>query len=285
MPDRALKVVLSLCAAAFAAPASQAFPLVDGIGPFASARAMEAKVDECLETEGVGYLTDGETICYNSAIFPEQFLTLNTLDEGTSIIITSPGGNVATARLMSTILDRKDIPAVIAGPCYSACAMMTLPGLDEVYIHESAEIAVHGIIFAEFNDWYRWRHDEEPSGIDRFQATMGYNFAFMEFVAARDHVEEHLEDQGVEVGYIGDISSAMLDDAAGHRCKTRFKDYWGIIPPAHVTTYLGDRLLNTPDNFDRFDGDRDSWFAESIVTLTGQTFIFADDYEDATCAE
>ena len=52
---------------------------------------------------------------------------------------------MATARGMSTILDRRNEPAVIAGPCMSACAMVILPGLDQVHIHHTAHIGIHGI--------------------------------------------------------------------------------------------------------------------------------------------
>ena len=81
-------------------------------------------VEQCLETEGVNMLEGTDVICYNSAIFPEQFLKLNGLPEASRIIITSPGGNVATARGMSTILDNRAEPVTIAGQCMSACAMV-----------------------------------------------------------------------------------------------------------------------------------------------------------------
>ena len=84
-------------------------------------------VEQCLETDGVNVLEGTDVICYNSAIFPEQFLKLNGLPEASRIIITSPGGNVATARGMSTILDTRAEPVVIAGQCMSACAMVILP--------------------------------------------------------------------------------------------------------------------------------------------------------------
>mgnify|MGYP000704690762 CR=1 FL=1 len=55
-------------------------------------------VERCLETDGVSMLEGTDVICYNAAIFPEQFLKLNALPSASRIIITSPGGNVATAR-------------------------------------------------------------------------------------------------------------------------------------------------------------------------------------------
>ncbi|MEO1408038.1 MAG: hypothetical protein AAFV54_16345, partial [Pseudomonadota bacterium] len=110
-------------------------------------------VERCLEADGVSMLEGTDVICYNAAIFPEQFLKLNSLPAASRIIITSPGGNVATARGMSTILDNRGEPAVIAGQCMSACAMVILPGLDEVHIHNSAHISVHGITMMDFRTW------------------------------------------------------------------------------------------------------------------------------------
>lgn len=76
--------------------AAQAVPSFTAPDP-----ALDRLVDECLETEGVNILNDSDVICYNAAIFPEQFLQLADMPPASKIIITSPGGNVATARIMS----------------------------------------------------------------------------------------------------------------------------------------------------------------------------------------
>ena len=48
--------------------------------------ALDAAVEACLETEGVTVLSEHDLICYNSAIYPEQFLKLANLPETRRII-------------------------------------------------------------------------------------------------------------------------------------------------------------------------------------------------------
>lgn len=169
-------------------------------------------VEQCLETKGVTYFKDSQSICYNSAIFPEQFLKLNDLPAADRIVITSPGGNVATARLMSKILDDRGEPAVIAGACMSACAMVLLPGLDNVHIHRSAHIAVHGITMMNYRTWWSWlKQGSEPSQFDLIRAQLGYDFGYAMHKSGMNQMEAHLEGQNIDLGYIQTISDSMLD--------------------------------------------------------------------------
>lgn len=280
-----LRIAAAACALAFAAPA-----LADNAdGPIsfdAPDPALDAAVDACLETEGVSLLSEYNSICYNSAIFPEQFLKLSNLPEAERIIITSPGGNVATARMMSRILDGREEPIVIAGQCMSACAMVILPGADRLQIHRTAHIAVHGIAMMGFDDWFGWlKAGEAPSKTDRMMAGLGYNLSYTMHKSGKSHMADHLEGQHVDPDYMDIISARMQADAESHPCRVSTYEYWGMIDAAHLTRYLGDRI----EHMEKFD---QTWnepgrtmYRDITVPIAEQTYIFKKAYEDATCTD
>lgn len=241
-------------------------------------------VGQCLETDGVSYFEDSKTICYNSAIFPEQFLKLNDLPAADRIIITSPGGNVATARLMSTILDERAEPAIIAGPCMSACAMVILPGLDNVHIHHSAHIAVHGITMMDYRTWWGWlREDRQPSSMALMAAQLGYDFGFVMHSSGKDQMQAHLEGQGIEVDYIQVISDKMFDAAKTQTCRVDPKDYWGILDAQHLKTYLGDRIIRMEAFAQNWEDPNNAYFKDVAKPISPITYIFNNDFADRTC--
>lgn len=243
-----------------------------------------ALVGQCLETDGVTYFEDSKTICYNSAIFPEQFLKLNDLPAADRIIITSPGGNVATARLMSKILDERGEPAIIAGPCMSACAMVILPGLDDVHIHHSAHIAVHGITMLDFRTWWGWlRGDRQPSGMALMAAQLGYDLGFTMHQSGKDHMEAHLEGQNIDIDYIQVISDKMFEAAKAQTCRVDPKDYWGMLDAQHLKTYLGDRITRMERFAQSRDDPNNGYYKDATYPISEQTYIFNGDYEDKTC--
>ena len=241
-------------------------------------------VEQCLENEGVNMLEDSDVICYNAAIFPEQFLKLNALPDASRIIITSPGGNVATARGMSTILDNRGEPAVIAGQCMSACAMVILPGLDEVHIHHSAHIAVHGITMMDYRTWWGWlKDDAPPTPIALMSAQLGYDFGYVMHRSGADHMRDHLEGQHVDVRYIESVSDRMLDAALDYECRVDPKDYWGMLDAGHIRDFLGDRITRM-EAFAQSWGDPNNQVYKSITQpISAQTYIFEDDLGDADC--
>lgn len=244
----------------------------------------DALVERCLNTEGVGKLAGTDVICYNSAIFPEQFLKLNTLAPARQIIITSPGGNVATARGMSAILDRRGEPAIIAGPCMSACAMVILPGLDAVYIHRSAHIAVHGITHMPYRTWFGWlKAGAKPSSIDLIRAQMGYDFDYISHVSLADHVAGHLGGQDVGLGFIKEIDAVMSDSAKAHDCKVDPKQYWGMLTSAHIRAHLGNRLTGMEAFAQSWDDPNNLYYRDVIKPIGPRTYIFKDAYEKAVC--
>ncbi|GAB5458249.1 MAG: hypothetical protein Hens3KO_12790 [Henriciella sp.] len=264
--------------------------MIAGIGPHASAQFDPADpetdklVETCLETKGVNMLPGSDVICYNSAIYPEQFLQLNEFPTASRIIITSPGGNVATARIMSKILDQRGEPAVIAGPCMSACAMVLLPGLDSVHIHNTAHIAVHGITMMKYRTWWGWlRGGEMPGKMDFMTAQLGYDFDFAMHNSGKSQMKAHLKGQHVEQGFIDVISEQMQADALTYECRLDPKDYWGILDANHIRQYLGDRVIRM-EAFAQSWGDPNNQAYKSITTpISDQTYIFDDQLDEAAC--
>ncbi len=245
---------------------------------------IDALVEQCLATEGVNVLPETDVICYNSPIFPEQFIALNTLPDASRIIITSPGGNVATARTMSGILDKRAEPVTIAGQCMSACAMVILPGLEDIHIHRSAHIAVHGITMMPYNTWYGWlKGDVQASTAARLAAQFGYDFKFMMHQTGSEQMTAHLEAHDIDTDYIQSISDRMQADADQHDCRVDAKDYWGMLDAAHLRQYLGDRVTKMEAFAQSWDDPNNQLYKDVIKPLGPQTYIFEDDYAEATC--
>jgi len=241
-------------------------------------------VEQCLDTKGVSMIEGTDVICYNAAIFPEQFLKLNSLPAASRIIITSPGGNVATARGMSTILDNRGEPAVIAGQCMSACAMVILPGLDEVHIHHSAHIAVHGITMMDYRTWWGWlKNDAPPTPIALMSAQLGYDFGYVMHRSGADHMRDHLEGQNVDVDYIETVSARMQDDALAYECRVDPKDYWGMLDAGHIRDFLGDRIVRMEAFAQSWDDPNNQIYKTITQPIGSHTYIFEDDLEAADC--
>ncbi|MEM7457925.1 MAG: hypothetical protein AAF331_00560 [Pseudomonadota bacterium] len=241
-------------------------------------------VQQCLDTEGVTMLEGTDVICYNAAIFPEQFLKLNALPAASRIIITSPGGNVATARGMSTILDTRGEPVVIAGQCMSACAMVILPGLDEVHIHHTAHISVHGITMMEFRTWWGWlKKDATPPPMALMAAQLGYDFGFVMHRSGAQHMEDHLTGQDVDVAYIQTISDQMMDAAMEYDCRVDPKDYWGMIDANHVRDFLGDRIIRMEAFAQSWDDPNNNVYKRVTEPISDQTYVFKSRLEAADC--
>lgn len=273
-----LPVLLSVFCAGLSAQAAVSFDEGDAV--------TDALVERCMEQDGVGMLEGTDVICYNAAIFPEQFLKLNDLPEASRIIITSPGGNVATARGMSTILDRRGEPAVIAGPCMSACAMVILPGLDEVHIHSSAHIAVHGITMIPYGRWWGWlKDDQEPSRLNIMTAQLGYDLNFAMHSSGTTHMKDHLAGQGVDQGYIDTISDRMEADArAFDGCRVDVKDYWGIVTAEDLQTYLGEHVTRMEKFVQSWSDPDNAGYRHWGEPISEGTYIMNKAWREAGCS-
>lgn len=247
--------------------------------------AIDALVDACFDQEGVAFLPGTDVICYNSAIFPEQYLKLNDMGPASRIIITSPGGNVATARGMSGILDKRGEPVTIAGPCMSACAMVILPGLDDVHVHRTALIGVHGIVMMPFQRWFGWlKNDAEPSTFDIIAAQNGFNFKFAMHSSLTGHMRGHLEAQGVELDFVQIISDQMEDDArAFTACRIDPDQYWGIITPEHLKAYLGDSVTRLEEFVSEWDDPKNAPYRKWGHAIAPRTFILGNYWDEANC--
>lgn len=269
---------LSLAAAPLAAAQDQAFDSPDP--------AIDAEVEACLEADGVSVLPGTDTICYNAAIFPGEFLQLADMAPADRIIITSPGGNVATARMMSRILDDRAEPVVIAGQCMSACAMVLLPGADSLFIHRSAHIAVHGIVMMGYRDWFGWlKNGQAPTARDNLAASMGYNFAYTLHKSGQDHMQKHLEGQDVDQAYIQIISDRMFVDALDSECRVDPVNYWGMIDAEHLREFLGDRITHMEAFAQDWDDPANTVYKDVTIPISSQTYIFEHDFEEAICAD
>lgn len=244
--------------------------------------ALDPLVEQCLGMDGVGFIEGTKTICYNSAIYPEQFLKLAELADADQIIISSNGGNVATARIMSRILDERGEPVIIAGQCMSACAMVLLPGIDDLRIDNTAHIAVHGIAMMGFTDWFGWlKNGEKPTGTDTMIATMGYNLPYTMHKSGKDHMVDHLKGQNVDQAYIDVISERMQAEAIEHPCRVQTDEYWGMIDAAHIQRYLGDHVTHMERFIQSWDDPANNIYKDITTPIAPQTYIFDRDYE--TC--
>lgn len=246
--------------------------------------ALDALVETCLETEGVSRIGDDRVICYNAGIFPEQFLQLADMAPADRIIITGPGGNVATARIMSRILDDRGEPGVIAGQCMSACAMVLLPGLDDVYIHRSAHISVHGITMMDYRTWWGWlKNDEQPSRTNLMMAQWGYDLDYNMHNTGRTQMRAHLKGQGIDEAYIQSISDEMESAAEAHDCRVDPKNYWGMLDAEYITRYLGDRITGMEAFAQDWADPNNNVYKDITIPIADKVYIFDYDYEDAIC--
>ena len=263
------------------APSAAQSPAFDEPDP-----QLDLEVALCLDAEGVSVLPDTNTICYNAAIFPGEFLQLADMPPADRIIVTSPGGNVATARMMSGILDKRNEPIVIAGQCMSACAMVILPGADDITIHRSAHIAVHGIVMMAFKTWFGWQDEEkEASTTDLMAASLGYNFPYALHKGGQEHMIGHLNGQDVDADYIRVVSARMLEDAEAWPCRVKPDQYWGMLDADYLREYLGDRITHMEAFAQTWDDPANTVYKDITTPIAPQTYIFNRDYEEAGCTD
>lgn len=265
------------------------FSLGLGVCPIAPGAIAEARLDplveRCLAEEGVYYVETASTICYNDAIFPAQFVKFSALPAAEQMIISSPGGNVATARLMSRLIDQRNVSTIIAGPCLSACAMIILPGLDRFQLHQSAFIAVHGISMLNYRTWFGWLNsDRLPSRLDLMQAQLGYDFGYSLYLGGREHIRDHLAGQNVDEEFITDISGRMYSDAEKLDCRAEPDNYWGVLNLAYVEKYLGRRMQAIPGLSPLTHDNPNELPAQIATYITNETFMFRSDFQQSNCS-
>jgi len=278
-----LKRVLSLVIAGLFLTAPHAFASPE----IASKAEIDTLVEDCLSAKGVRLIGPAEDVaCYNGAIFPKQFLKLADMPETRLTVITSPGGNIATARIMSGILDQRGDPVVIAGQCASACAMVILPGVDRVYIHNTAHLAIHGITNFTRADFSKWRAAQGSGlGNNSILAALSGDPEYSYYQSAMGHLTGHLSNHGVDQGYANGIADQMHAQASRYACKLKPDNYWGLLDAAYVRTFLGDRLIEMEDFVESYDDPRFEEWRNVSHDLGGNTYVFTRDYEASNCAE
>lgn len=229
--------------------------------------AAEKAVEACISgsDETVELLSDGETVCWRSGIFPLQFLKLGEfMPDAKRVVFSSRGGNVLTAITMVNYLNEVDVPVIIAGPCVSACASVIAPGLDGGRIHESAYFLVHGITSFDAETFladFQSRKSPEDSA-DAFLVGLMMPNAWNYYRVQWPRTVGFLEKRGIPVSYMEEPEARMIaaKDALG--CPLELMDYFAVLSRDHVLEHIGERF----DVVDEFAGD---WTDDRFDRLRG----------------
>ena len=251
----------------------------------ASVPQIDRQVARCLKQKGIAYLPGTDVICYNSMIFNEELEALKSLGPASRVIFTSSGGNMYIARKMNRELSQRGVPVTIAGPCLSSCAMLILPGLQSIHIHNTAHIAVHGIVGLSFERWWGWnKHDARPSFTLKASAALGGNDDFMFYDSAAIHMRRHLDYVQIDRGYIEDISRKMETDARSYPgCRIDPAEYWTIVPPQHLRAYLGKSIVRMERFVSAWSDPLNIPYHHIGVPISNQTYIMKADFQAGNC--
>lgn len=248
-----MRIVFLVFVTFLIAPLSKATPSEALIGA-----AAEAAVQECLAGEGeaVELLSDGESVCWRSAIFPLEFLKLGEfMPDAKRLVLTSRGGNVLTAITMANYLRESGVPVIIAGQCVSACASVIAPGLMGGRIHESAFFLVHGITSFDADtflaDFKARKSDGDTS--DAFVVGFMMPNAWNYYSVQWPRTVGFLEKRDIPVSYMEEPEARMIAAKDELGCPLELMDYFALLPRDHVVSHIGERF----DEVDAFAGDWD----------------------------
>lgn len=252
----------------------------------ASVPEIDRQVVKCLRQKGIAFLPGSDVICYNSMIFAEDLVRLKALGAASRVIFTSSGGNMFTARKMNDELVRRNVPVTIAGPCLSSCAMLILPGLRSIHIHNTAHIAVHGIVGMPYDRWWGWnKGDRKPSVMLRTAAAVGGDDAYLFYDTADIHMNRHLRHVRIDSGFITDISRLMEQDARAFlSCRVDPSNYWTILTPSHLRAYLGASIERMERFVTSWDDPLNIPYQHIGTAISAQTYIMQQDFDAANCA-
>lgn len=224
---------------------------------------IETAIETCLShrTERVELMEDGETICWNSAIFPLELAKFAQLSpDAKRLVFSSRGGNVLTAITLANLISSLDMPVVFAGECVSACASIVAPGVTGARIHKSAYFLIHGITSFDsdtFLDDYKARKTAEaddnasPTMLG-FAAPGAWNYYRVQW----PRNEKYLMDRGISPDYMLEAEHRMIaaKDALG--CPLELFDYFAILTREHILSHLGDRFSVVDDFADDWTDPR-----------------------------
>jgi hypothetical protein len=89
-------------------------------------------------------LSDDRTIlCFDGAIFDQDFSPIERLKENGLFVVRSPGGSAATAIAVANLLRAKNPVVVVYDYCVSACAHYLLIATDQTVVRKSTIVAWH----------------------------------------------------------------------------------------------------------------------------------------------
>jgi|GEM_PF-3178101 len=235
----------------------------------------EAAVEACLSGEGetVEMLSDGESICWRSGIFPLEFLKLGEfMPNAKRLVLTSRGGNVLTAITMANYLRGQEMPVIIAGPCISACASVITPGLEGGRIHESAFFMIHGITSYDAEtflaDFRARKGADDASAADSFVTGFMMPNAWNYYSVQWPRTVGFLEKRDIPVSYMTEPEERMKAAKHALGCPLELFDYFALLRRDHVLEHVGERFAIVDDFAEEWSDARIGAYAEVLKPIS-----------------
>jgi hypothetical protein len=248
--------------------------------PALTGPAAEVAVEACLAGDGeiVEMLSDGESICWRSGIFPLQFLKLGELvPDAKRMVLSSRGGNVLTAITMANYLRGAELPVIIAGECVSACASVITPGLEGGRIHESAFFLVHGITSYDARtflaDFRARKGADDESAADSFVTGLMMPNAWNYYSVQWPRTVGFLEKRGIPVSYMTEPETRMKAAKDTLGCPLELFDYFALLERGHVLAHVGARFAVVDDFADDWSDDRLSKYREALTPISADGVV------------
>lgn len=104
---------------------------------------LEIDVIECMNHAGI--LKSGSILCYNDNIQSDSLEVIKNHWPFDTILFSSPGGNIEHAYKISEFLNSKEIQIILFDNCISACASVIFSRSNNVILHDSLIVIVHGV--------------------------------------------------------------------------------------------------------------------------------------------
>lgn len=230
-------------------PAAHAAPDPRLTGP-----QIDALVEACVsdDTERVVMLEDGETVCWNSGIFPPAFAAFQALaPNARRMVFSSRGGNVANAILLANRLAELDLPVILAGRCISACTSVIAPGLTNARVHSSAYFLVHGITSYNrrrfISDYIARKRMADGSTLDMLVAGFATSAAWGYYSVQWPRTLAFLDERGIDRAYMTEPEARMQAAKDALACPLELMDYFTVIDRDALRRFLGERLAVIDD--------------------------------------
>jgi hypothetical protein len=107
--------------------------------------AYESAVEYCRGnvTRPIALSDDRTILCFDGAIFDQDFSPIERLKENGLFVVRSFGGSTATAIAVANLLRDKNAIVVVYDYCVSACAHYLLIATDQSFVRKSTIVAWH----------------------------------------------------------------------------------------------------------------------------------------------